>query len=297
MDFVKDLDNRLLFAVPKKGRLYEQCMQLLQGSDIHFNRRSRQDIALSTNLPVALIFLPAADIPKYVAEGNVDLGITGQDMVEENEVTEKITQLMSLGFGQCRLCVQVPVKGEHQTLESLCGKRIVTSFDAFARKVFEPLDAKYGKKTTINYVSGSVEAACALGLADGIIDLVESGETMRAAGLHDIHTLMTTESVLISNKNTHHQDLISKLTSRIRGVITASKYVLCTYNVERQHLDLAVKITPGRQGPTISSLVSHEGWVSVSSMIEKKRTGEIMDALTDVGATDILVMGFTNCRV
>lgn len=120
---------------------------------------------------------------------------------------------------------------------------------------------------------------------------------MRAAGLHDIHTLMTTESVLISNKNTPHQDLICKLTSRIRGVITASKYVLCTYNVERQHLDLAVKITPGRQGPTISSLVSHEGWVSVSSMIEKKRTGEVMDALTDVGATDILVMGFTNCRV
>ncbi|CAO3597815.1 unnamed protein product [Absidia cylindrospora] len=297
MDFVKDLDNRLLFAVPKKGRLYEQCMQLLQGSDIHFNRRSRQDIALSTNLPVALIFLPAADIPKYVAEGNVDLGITGQDMVEENEVNDKITQLMELGFGQCRLCVQVPVSGSSQTLESLCGKRIVTSFDAFARKVFEPLDAKFGKKTTINYVSGSVEAACALGLADGIIDLVESGETMRAAGLHDIHTLMTTESVLIANKNSQHQDLITKLTSRIRGVITASKYVLCTFNVERQHLPEAVKITPGRQGPTISSLDSHEGWVSVSAMIEKKRKGDIMDALSDVGATDILVMGFTNCRV
>ncbi|CAO3591160.1 unnamed protein product [Absidia cylindrospora] len=297
MDFVKDLDNRLLFAVPKKGRLYEQCMQLLQGSDIHFNRRSRQDIALSTNLPVALIFLPAADIPKYVAEGNVNLGITGQDMVEENEVKDKITQLMELGFGQCRLCVQVPMKGEYQSLESLCGKRIVTSFDAFARKIFEPLDAQHGKKTTINYVSGSVEAACALGLANGIIDLVESGETMRAAGLHDIHTLMTTESVLIGNKNSQHQDLIAKLTSRIRGVITASKFVLCTYNVERQHLPAAVKVTPGRQGPTISSLDSHEGWVAVSSMIEKKRKGEIMDALTDVGATDILVMGFTNCRV
>ncbi|KAF7731803.1 ATP phosphoribosyltransferase (ATP-PRTase) (ATP-PRT) [Apophysomyces ossiformis] len=297
MDYVKDLDNRLLFAVPKKGRLYEQCLQLLAGSDIHFNRKTRQDIALCTNLPIALIFLPAADIPKYVAEGNVDLGITGQDMVMENEVVDKVNEIIPLGFGKCRLCVQVPVNGEFQTLESLVGKRIVTSFDGFARTVFDKLDKDSGKKTTINYVSGSVEAACALGLADGIIDLVESGETMRAAGLHDIHTLMTTESVLIANKNTKHAELVNKITSRIRGVIAASKFVLCTYNVERKNLSKAVQITPGRQGATVSSLDSHEGWVAVSAMIEKKQKGEIMDRLTEVGATDILVMAFTNCRV
>ncbi|KAI8969332.1 hypothetical protein BDF20DRAFT_827604 [Mycotypha africana] len=297
MDFVKDLDNRLLFAIPKKGRLYEQCLQLLNGSDIHFNRRSRQDIALSTNLPVALIFLPAADIPKYVAEGNVDLGISGQDMIVENEVEDKINQVMELGIGACRLCLQVPMQSGFKSLEELAGKRIVTSFDGFAKKVFEPIDKKLGTKTVINYVSGSVEAACALGLADGIIDLVESGETMRAAGLHDIHTLLKTQFVLMANKNSKHQSLIEKLTSRIRGVITADKYVLCTYNVERSNLPKAVKITPGRQGPTVSTLDSHEGWVAVSAMIEKKQKGEIMDKLTEVGATDILVMAFTNCRV
>ncbi|CEG76295.1 Putative ATP phosphoribosyltransferase [Rhizopus microsporus] len=297
MDFVKDLDNRLLFAIPKKGRLYEQCLQLLHGSDIHFNRRLRQDIALCTNLPIALIFLPAADIPKYVAEGNVDLGISGQDMIVENEVSDKVTEVMELGFGKCRLCIQVPVKGEFQTIEQLAGKRIVTSFDAFARKVFEPIDKAAGTKTTINYVSGSVEAACALGLADGIIDLVESGETMRAAGLHDIHTLLETQAVLMSNKNSHHQDLVDKIASRIRGVITAEKYVLCTYNIERVNLSRAVQITPGRQAPTVAALDSHEGWVSVTAMVEKKRKGEIMDLLADVGATDILVMAFTNCRV
>ncbi|KAG1506498.1 hypothetical protein G6F53_009649 [Rhizopus delemar] len=287
----------LLFAIPKKGRLHEQCLQLLSGSDIHFNRRTRQDIALCTNLPIALIFLPASDIPKYVAEGNVDLGISGQDMIVESEVQDKVTEIMELEFGKCRLCVQVPVKGEYQTIEQLAGKRIVTSFDAFARKVFEPIDQTAGTKTTINYVSGSVEAACALGLADGIIDLVESGETMRAAGLHDIHTLLNTQSVLMSNKNSHHQDLIDKITSRIRGVIAANKYVLCTYNVERVNLPRAVQITPGRQAPTVSSLDSHEGWVAVSAMIEKKRKGEIMDLLTEVGATDIMVVAFTNCRV
>ncbi|KAI9312361.1 hypothetical protein BX666DRAFT_1866318 [Dichotomocladium elegans] len=297
MDFVKDLDNRLLFAIPKKGRLYEECLQLLQGADIHFNRKSRQDIALSTNLPVALIFLPAADIPKYVAEGNVDLGITGQDMVVENEVSDKVTEKIQLGFGKCRLCVQVPVKGEYQTLESLVGKRIVTSFDAYARTIFAPLDKAAGKTTTISYVSGSVEAACALGLADGIIDLVESGETMRAAGLHDIHTLMTTQSVLLSNRKSTHTDLIEKIASRIRGVIAAKKYVLCTYNITRSNLPKAIAITPGRQGATVSSLESHEGWVAVSSMIEAKLKGEIMDKLTEVGATDILVTAFTSCRV
>lgn len=173
MDLVKDLDQRLLFAVPKKGRLYEQCLELLRDSDIHFNHNPRQDIALCTNLPVALIFLPAADIPKYVAEGDVDLGITGQDMVMENEVENKVSEILQLGFGQCRLCVQTPVNSEHQTLESLVGKRIVTSFDGFARKVFEPLDKAAGKTTVINYVSGSVEAACALGLADGISKSVQ----------------------------------------------------------------------------------------------------------------------------
>ncbi|KAI9494283.1 hypothetical protein BDB00DRAFT_974582 [Zychaea mexicana] len=297
MDFVKDLDNRLLFAVPKKGRLYEQVLQLLKGSDIHFARKSRQDIALSTNLPVALIFLPAADIPKYVAEGNVDMGITGQDMVVENEVADKVTEVLELDFGRCRLCVQTPVKGEFQTLDALVGKRIVTSFDAYARKVFEPLDKAAGKQTHITYVSGSVEAACALGLADGIIDLVESGETMRAAGLHDVHTLMTTQSVLIANHKSQHTSLIEKITSRIRGVIAARKYVLCSYNIKRENIQKGTSITPGRQGATVSSLESHEGWVAVSAMIEAKEKGEIMDKLTEVGATDILVTAFTSCRV
>ncbi|KAI9269787.1 hypothetical protein BY458DRAFT_436455 [Sporodiniella umbellata] len=291
-----DLDNRLLFAIPKKGRLHEQCLKLLAGSDLYFNRRSRQDIALCTSLPIALIFLPAADIPKYVAEGNVDLGISGQDMIVEGEVQAKVTEVMTLGFGQCRLCVQVPVQGPYQSIESLVGKRIVTSFDAFAQKVFEPLDAKANLKTTISYVSGSVEAACALGLADGIIDLVESGETMRAAGLHDIHTLLETQSVLMSNQHSPHQALIDKIASRIRGVIAADKYVLCTYNIERVNLNRAVQITPGRQAPTVSSLDS-EGWVAVSSMIEKKKKGDVMDRLTEIGATDIMVIAFTNCRV
>ncbi|KAI9481266.1 MAG: ATP phosphoribosyltransferase [Benjaminiella poitrasii] len=297
MEFVKDLEDRLLFAVPKKGRIYQTCIDLLKGSDIHFNRSSRQDIALCTNLPIALIFLPAADIAKYVGEGNIDLGITGQDIVAESEVKDKVREVEHLEFGKCRLAIEVPVKGEYQTLESLVGKRIVTSFVNTTSKLFEPLDKKAGKKTIVKHVSGSVEAACALGLADGIVDLVETGESMRAAGLHDIYDIMKTQSVLIANKKTKHTELIEKIASRMRGVIAANKYVLCTYNIERTNLAKATTITPGRLGPTVSSLDSHEGWVAVSSMISKKEKGDILDRLTECGAIDIMVTPFTNCRV
>ncbi|KAG2198897.1 ATP phosphoribosyltransferase [Mucor mucedo] len=297
MQFVKDLEDRLLFAVPKKGRIYQTCIELLKGCDIHFNRSSRQDIALCTNLPIALVFLPAADIAKYVGEGNVDLGITGQDIVAESQVEDKIRELLELDFGQCRLSVEVPMNGPCQTLESLVGKRIVTSFVHTTTKLFAPLDAAAGKTTSIKHVSGSVEAACALGLADGIVDLVETGESMRAAGLHDIHDLMETQSVLIANRKSHHVELIEKITSRVRGVLTAHQYVLCTYNVERKNLSATSLITPGRLGPTVASLDSHDGWVAVSAMISVKEKGHIMDRLTESGATDIMVMAFTNCRV
>lgn len=120
---------------------------------------------------------------------------------------------------------------------------------------------------------------------------------MRAAGLHDIHDILETQSVLIANKKSKHKDLIEKIASRVRGVITAKKYVLCTYNVERKNLPMTTKVTPGRLGPTVSALDSLDGWVAVSSMIEKKDKGAVLDKLTEYGATDIMVMSFTNCRV
>jgi ATP phosphoribosyltransferase len=176
LDIISQLSDRLLFAVPKKGRLHEHCISLLRGADINFHRHNRLDIALVKNLPIALVFLQAADIAKFVGGGKVDLGITGKDMIEESEVTDKIDEIMELDFGQCKLQVQVPVKSGLNKVEDLVGKKIVTSFDVLAGKYFAELDKKYltdkereeGKKTTIEYVSGSVEAACALGLADGI---------------------------------------------------------------------------------------------------------------------------------
>jgi len=198
--------------------------------------------------------------------------------------------------------VQVPMKSSAQTVEELAGKRIVTSFDNISKKYFNEVDRRvFGeclkeRKTEIKFVSGSVEIACALGLADGIVDLVESGETMRAAGLRPIATLFTTEAVLIANPNTKHPDLVQKIASRIKGVVAAQHYVLCEYNVPREKLKQACAVTPGNHAPTISPL-EDAAWVAVSSMVEKSKSGDVMDKLYEIGARDIIVFSLSNCRV
>lgn len=167
------------FAIPKKGRLHDKVMQMLDGAGLNFHREPRLDVALCSNLPITLVFLPASDIAKYVGEGDVDLGITGLDVVEESNV--EVKKVMDLGFGKCKLCVQAPVADKVSNVETLAGKRIVTSFPFLAKKFFAPMDEKLGVETKINFVSGSVEAACGLGLADAVVDLVETGTTMKVS--------------------------------------------------------------------------------------------------------------------
>ncbi|KAK6344036.1 ATP phosphoribosyltransferase (ATP-PRTase) (ATP-PRT) [Orbilia brochopaga] len=301
MELVNNLDGRLLMAVPKKGRLHDAALSLLQGSDIQFHRHNRLDIALCHNLPIALVFLGAADIPVFVGEGRCDLGITGQDQVAESQ-TANLEEILELGFGKCKLQVQVPAKGDIDDPKQLVGKHVVTSFMHLSTQYFRQLEeevygeaAKDGMKTVLKYVGGSVEAACALGVADGIVDLVESGETMKAAGLKAISTVMTTQAVLIRSKNPRNPKLADVILSRIKGVITAKKYVLCTYNVPRTLLQKMHDITPGRRAPTITSL-DQEGWVAVSAMVEKKEIADVMDRLEEAGASDILVLQITNSR-
>ncbi|KAI0841957.1 ATP phosphoribosyltransferase [Hypoxylon sp. FL0890] len=336
MDLVNHLEGRLLFAVPKKGRLNQATLNLLEGADIQFRRENRLDIALVKNLPIALIFLPAADIPTFVGEGQVDLGITGWDQVQEHdagvralhrtrrfsgeitpeEETERNSRgsgcetVMDLGFGACKLQVQVPEKGSYNSPRDLIGKNIGTSFIHLAEKYFANLEleedtakdtngspAKFSTKlrTKIIELSGSVEAACALGVADGIVDLVESGETMKAAGLKPIDTVIETTAILIKSRKPSNPELVDLIAARIRGVITAQKYVLCQYNVERSSLVAATKIAPGKRAPTVTSL-EEDGWVAVSVMVEKKKIAPIMDELSKVGATDILVLDIANTR-
>lgn len=315
MDLVNSLNGRLLFAVPKKGRLNQATLNLLEGADIQFRRENRLDIALVKNLPIALIFLPAADIPTFVGQGRVDLGITGWDQVKEHDAgvnavaasagaptsSSGTESIMELEFGACKLQVQVPEKGVYTSSADLIGRTVGTSFVNLTAEYFAQLEAQAGGsspsgklQTTIIELSGSVEAACALGVADGIVDLVESGETMRAAGLKAIDTVVDSVAVLIKSRSPSNPELVDLIASRIRGVITAQRYVLCQYNIERSGIEAATRITPGKRAPTITTL--DDGWVAVSSMVEKKKIALVMDELTRVGAHDILVLDIHNTR-
>ncbi|KAJ1989993.1 ATP phosphoribosyltransferase (ATP-PRTase) (ATP-PRT) [Coemansia spiralis] len=290
-----DTSDRMLFAVPKKGRLYDQCLSLLADIGISFNRKPRHDIALVSNLPIALVFLPASDIATYVARGNVDLGITGLDIIRESQAESEVAELTRLGFGRCKLQVQAPLASPYKTIEDLKGKRIVTSFVNLTIQKFKQIERTDEITTQVRFVSGSVEAACGLGLADGIVDLVESGDTMRAAGLHAIDTILETESVLITNLSPRFPKLAEIIRQRVEGILTARRYVLCQYNILRNGLERACGVAPGRQAPTVTSL-EQQGWVAVSVMVEKRELAEKMDKLKEIGATDILVLEIANCR-
>lgn len=259
---------------------------------------------MCTNMPIALIFLPAADIPLFVGEGNCDLGITGLDEIEEAAMFRNVKDLLDLNFGGCRLQIQVPANREITSPEQLIGKKIVSSFTHLATKYFmelEKVNDKKDLKTTIKYVGGSVEASCALGVGDAIVDLVESGETMKAAGLKPAGTILETSAHLISSKNPKFPDLVQKVHQRFEGIMAAQKYVLCNYNAPRTILHEVLKITPGRRSATVSALErrseEEEEWVAVSSMVERKKIGDVMDELKAHGASDILVFDIANCRV
>lgn len=329
MDLVNHLEGRLLFAVPKKGRLLQATLDLLEGADIHFKRENRLDIALVKNLPVALVFLPAADIPTFVGEGRLSLGITGRDTVAEYESSLRrlerkqaesgktnkksnpsqnqagCQEILDLGFASCKLQIQVPENGVYAKPADLIGKNLGTSFVNLTKDYFSNLEqkaeqndgekSKESLKTSVIELSGSVEAACALGVADGIVDLVESGETMKAAGLKAIDTVVESTAVLIQNHHPSDPHMVELITSRLHGIITARKYVLCQYNIARSKLEAAIKITPGKRAATVNPL-EEDGWVAVSAMVEKTSIASVMDQLALVGATDILVLKITNSR-
>jgi ATP phosphoribosyltransferase len=285
------LPDHLLFAIPKKGRLHEKIVAMLKGSGFDYSRPERLDIAHCKDLPVSLVFLPAADIAAYVAEGNVDLGITGEDIIDESGAFVNV--LMKLGFGKCRLSVQAP-KGEVSDVRQLAGSRIVTSFPELAKKFFAKHESS--KPTSVKVISGSVEAACGLGLADGIVDLVETGTTMRAAGLEEVAVLMNTQAVLISNPHTVYPELVETVRRRLAGYLTAQRFVMCTYNVHRSNLNEASRVTPGKRAPSVMNLDLTD-WVSVSALVEKSKVASVMDKLESIGATDILTTGLLSSRI
>mmetsp|Transcript_43534 Transcript_43534/g.81778 ORF Transcript_43534/g.81778 Transcript_43534/m.81778 type:complete len:330 (-) Transcript_43534:55-1044(-) len=302
-------DNTILFAIPKKGRLHEEVVKLLNGAGLNAKRPERLDVAMCKELPVKLVFLPAADIPMYVLEGDVDLGITGNDMIDETLFGEGFSKetdvevLLELGFGKCKLCLQAPVSlGKYLDPKSFVGKRIVTSFPNLTERFFKGLSEEGSPKTKIKVISGSVEAACGLGLADAIVDLVETGTTMRAAGLDVVSEIRASQAVMFRRKvpddsvSQFKRDLIALILRRMSGYITATRFVMVIYNCHEKDLGKCCQVTPGKRSPTVTQL-KEEGWHSVSALVAKEKQNTIMDELIRANAEDILCMPLDNTRL
>ena len=282
--------TRLRFAIPGKGRLQEPTIELLQKSGFSFRAKDRHLYATCTNDSIVFIFVRADDIPVLVNTGVVDAGITGSDLIIERKT--EVNEILNLGYGKCRLCVAVRDECNEQGLSWLEGKRIATSFPHITREFF----LKNGINIEVIEMNGSVEIMVALGLADAIVDIVETGDSLRDNKLKVFCDIGKYETVLISNHSSANDERIERIKRRFEGVLTAKKYSILEYNISEDKLSKAEIITPGFNSPTISKLDT-EGWVGVEVIVEKNSVRKVMDELEALGATAIFETHIVNCRL
>jgi ATP phosphoribosyltransferase len=284
------MPENLRIGIPSKGRLADAASQLLKEAGLSFRRQGRTLFARVREMPIDVTFLRTDDIPVLCAEGAIDLGITGGDLVAEAGVD--LTTRLQLGMGNCRLAICVPDDSEVQQAADLDGRSIATSFPHVTRTFLK----KHHADVHVVELSGSVEVMIALGVADAIVDLVETGSTLAANRLRILAEIGRYETVLVQNPNTKHTELADRITRRIEGVVIARSYSLLEYNVPEAKLAAAEKLTPGFESPTVNRL-EEEGWYAVRAMVKRSDVIEIMEQLETLGATAILETAITNCRL
>ncbi len=279
-------------AIPSKGRLMEPTEELLKAAGVRYRRKERSLCAQVDGLDLAVLFVRPDDIPVLVAEGAADLGVVGWDLVHEVGCERRVNRLQDLDFGHCRLAVAVPESSSFRRARDLRGKRIAVSMIRSAQEFFR----REKVKVHCVEVSGSVEIMIALGLADAIVDLVQSGDTLRENGLRVVQDISTSQAVLIGNPQPREARLCAILRRRLEGVLTARQYTLLEYNIRRADLKHAEKIAPGFDSPTVSDL-EDPTWCAVKVLVPRKQVVEIMDKLEAVGASAILETPVNHCRL
>lgn len=284
------MNENLRIGVPSKGRLAEVSTALLLEAGLRFRRQDRSLFARVKEMPIDITFLRTDDIPVLCAEGAIDLGITGADLVAESGV--ELVERLNLGVGNCRLAVCVPEDGAIKTPKDLANQRVATSFPNVTKGYL----AKFGVTAHTVKLTGSVEVMIALGIADAIVDLVETGSTLAANRLRILDEIGTYETVLIQNPKTAHQALCDRVVRRLEGVVIARAYSLLEYNVPAAKLADAEKITPGYNSPTVNQL-EDKNWCAVRAMVKRNEVIGIMEQLESLGATAILETSIANCRL
>ncbi len=277
--------SKLKIAIQKSGRLYEDSLQLLKDCGIYVNNGKDQLKVLIDNFPMEIMYLRNSDIPQYLEDGVVDIAIVGENLLIEKQ--KKIQIVQSLGFSKCRVSLAVPKDVETDDLAYFQGKKIATSYPNTLTSFLE----KNGIQSDIHVISGSVEIAPNIGLADGICDIVSSGSTLFKNGLRETVTLLKSEAVLaqtqqLSNEKIH---ILEKFLFRIRAVLKAknSKYILM--NVPNNKIQKVADVLPVLKSPTVIPL-AEEGWSSIHSVIDEERFWDVIDELKENGAQDILII-------
>lgn len=275
----------LRIAVQSKGRLFDETMALLTESDIKLSTSKRTLLTQASNFPVEVLFLRDDDIPQAVASGVADLGIVGEN--EFLEKKEKADLVRRLGFSKCRLSLAIPKDIPYNELEWFNGKKIATSYPVILQDF---LNAK-GIKAEIHVITGSVEIAPGIQLADAIFDIVSSGSTLVSNSLKEVEVVMKSEALLIGNPEMGEEkrEILKELLFRFEAVKAAEdkKYILM--NAPNNKLDEIISVLPGMKSPTIMPLAT-EGWSSVHTVLDEKCFWEIIGKLKALGAEGILVL-------
>jgi ATP phosphoribosyltransferase len=276
---------KLKIALQKSGRLADGSTTLLRKCGIGFSNGLGKLRTEATDFPLEMFFLRDDDIPDYVADGVADIGIVGENVIAENPKT--VETIEKLGFGRCRLSLAVPKGFEYSELSDLARRKIATSYPNILSKYF----TSRGVAADIHEISGSVEIAPSIGLADAVCDLVSSGSTLFSNGLREVETVMTSEAVLIARADLGNelQAILDKLLFRIRSVNSAAqnKYILLNAPVEK--VDAIKRLLPGMRSPSMIPL-AEPGWVSLHSVVSETDFWEVVDRLKNAGAEGILVL-------
>ncbi len=275
----------LKIAIQKSGRLYEDSMKLLKECGIQLNNGNKQLKTVAENFPLEVFFLRDDDIPQYVFDSVADIGIVGENVLLEKN--KDISLVHRLGFGKCRLSIAVPKSFKYKSNEDLQGLKIATSYAGILKKYLKKnkIDAE------IHEISGSVEIAPGIGLADAICDLVSSGSTLFTNNLKEAEVILKSEAVLVANKNLSAENkvLLEKLLLRINAVKTAKNNKYIILNAPNRQLKNIEAVLPGMKSPTVTPLAT-EGWSSVQSVVNENDFWEVIEKLKKFEAEGILVL-------
>lgn len=277
--------SKLKIAIQKSGRLHEDSLKLLKDCGIDVNNGRDQLKVAVDNFPIEILYLRNSDIPQYLEDGTADIAIVGENLLVEKQ--KKVATVQKLGFSRCRVSLAVPKDVEDESPEYFNGKRIATSYPVTLKNFLDQNNIK----AEIHTISGSVEIAPNIGLADGICDIVSSGSTLFKNGLKETRVILKSEAVLVKSLQlTEEQDaILDRLVFRIQSVLRAKKSKYILMNVPNDKIDAVSSILPVLKSPTVLPL-KEEGWSSLHSVIDEDKFWEVIDQLKAAGAEGILIV-------